>query len=45
MAKYMKDHAYRAPPLRAEIIKQRTAGDEKIFVVKILFPAAKPRAC
>ncbi len=30
MAKYMKDHAYGAPPLDAEIIRQRMAGDEKI---------------
>jgi hypothetical protein len=38
LAEYMKAHAYGAAPLRAEIVVKRKAGDQSIYIVKLVFP-------
>lgn len=38
MSRYLKEHDYGAPPLRAEVIQTRTIGTQTLYVVKLVFP-------
>jgi hypothetical protein len=37
-AQYLKDHAYGASPVGTQIVRTRTIGEQKFYVVKIVFP-------
>jgi hypothetical protein len=37
-AQYLKDHAYGAQPVGTQILLTRTIGDQKFYVVKLIFP-------
>lgn len=38
MSRYLKEHDYGAPPLRAEIVETRTMKPQTLYVVKLVFP-------
>jgi hypothetical protein len=37
-AQYLKDHAYGSEPIGTQILLTRTIGEQKFYVVKIIFP-------
>ena len=38
MSQYLKEHDYGVPPLRAEVLQTRMSGDQRLYVVKLVFP-------